>query len=381
MSDQETFPESDRIDGLPHPRETLKLFGQDAAERQFLDAWKGGRLHHAWLLRGPNGVGKATLAYRIARALLASPPDTGPGLFGDTDEIPANLDTPPDCPIQARIEAQAEPRLFVLRRQWDADRKRFQAQISVEHVRALRRFLQLSAADGGWRVVIVDPADEMNRNAANALLKFLEEPPARTLFLLLSHAPAGLLPTIRSRCRTLDLGRLEPDALTDALTQAGAPPEPGTAIALAELSEGSAGRSLRLVASEGLELYGGLVKLLSAGRGVDRDGLMKLCPAVAGPTNATRYQAVLELVQILLSRLARAGATGTAPEEAAPGEATLFAETSTTLQQARLWADTLATISQTARHTVGVNLDPQQTVLDIFLEIDATLGRARKAAT
>ena len=267
MSDQ-PLPEADRIEGHPHPRETSVLYGQDRAAQAFLDAWTAGRLHHAWLLRGPRGVGKATLAYLIARALIADPGDDGAGLFGDA---PArSIDVPADCPVQARILAQAEPRLFVLRRTWDADKKRLQTQISVDDVRAMRRFLSLSAADGGWRVIIADSADEMTRSAANALLKFLEEPPPRSMFLLLSHAPAGLLATIRSRCRTLDLAPLDPDALAAALAAAGAAPPAGAEAALAQLSAGSVGEALRLVARDGLELYARLVQMLGSGRGRSR---------------------------------------------------------------------------------------------------------------
>ncbi|HSF95136.1 MAG TPA: DNA polymerase III subunit delta', partial [Thermohalobaculum sp.] len=205
MNDTADLPEPDRIPGIPHPRETVRLFGQDAAERGFLAAWAEDRLHHGWLLRGPRGVGKATLAYRIARALIADGPTGGGGLFGpEPAQAPETLDMPADCPVAARIRAQSEPRLMVLRRSIN-DRGRLRTQITIDEVRGLRRFLGLSAADGGWRAVIVDAADEMNANAANGLLKLLEEPPARTVLLLVSHAPAALVPTIRSRCRSLDL--------------------------------------------------------------------------------------------------------------------------------------------------------------------------------
>ncbi|MFQ5566206.1 MAG: DNA polymerase III subunit delta', partial [Paracoccaceae bacterium] len=208
MSDAAEAPEPDRVAGHPHPRETRRLFGQEAAEQGFLAAWAEDRLHHAWLLRGPRGIGKATLAYRIARTLIAEGPggQTG-GLFGPGPELaaPAGLDAPEGCPVDTRIRAGSEPCLAVLRRSVNEKTGRLRGQIAVDDVRAVRRFLALSAADGGWRAVIVDAADEMNRSAANALLKVLEEPPARTALLLVAHSPAALLATIRSRCRTLDL--------------------------------------------------------------------------------------------------------------------------------------------------------------------------------
>ena len=237
MNDTPDQPEPDRVPGHPHPRETQRLFGQETAEQGFLAAWGEGRLHHAWLLRGPRGIGKATLAYRIARALIADGP------VGPDAGAPATLDAPDGCPVAARIRARSEPCLALLRRTVNEKSGKLRSQIVVDDVRAVRRFLSLTAADGGWRVVIVDVADEMNRSAANALLKVLEEPPARTALLLVAHSPASLLATIRSRCRTLDLRPLGPADLSAALAQAGAPVATEEAGPLALIAGGSVGRS------------------------------------------------------------------------------------------------------------------------------------------
>ena len=382
MAEDEAPPEPDRVEGYPHPRETRDLCGQARAEAAFLDAWAGGRLHHAWLLRGPQGIGKATLAYRIARALIAQPADMGGGLFGEDTAapVPTTLAPPEDCPVRARILSQAEPRLFVLRRTPNPDTGRMRGEITVDQVRRMREFLQLSATDGGWRVIIVDAMDEMNRAAANALLKYLEEPPAETLFVLVCHAPAGLLPTIRSRCRTLDLAPLAPPDLASALAGTGAAIAPGTETALAELGGGSAGEALRLIAGDGLMLYARIVALLSHGQGVDRAAMTALAEQCAGRAGADRYRAVLALALRLLARLARAAATGQPPPEAAPDEASLFARVATHTSQGAEWAEALARIAATTRHAVAVNLDPAQCVIDTFLEIDATLGRVRAVA-
>lgn len=367
---EDSAPEPDRVEGYPHPRETMALYGQEEAEHRFLDAWTNRRLHHAWLLRGPEGVGKATLAYRIARALIAA------DLAG---EPPETLDPPADCSVRQRILAQSEPRLFTLRRGPD-DKGRLRTVITVDDVRRVRRFLGLSAADGGWRVVIIDSADEMNRNAANALLKFLEEPPAATIFLLVSHAPAGLLPTIRSRCRMLDLRPLGADDLARALTEAGAELSPGQESALAELSGGSTGRALRLLAGDGLALYARLVASFDNGRRIARGAMSALAEGVSGRANTEKYRLLLDLVQLLVARLARAAATGTPPPEAAPGEAALIANLASDPAQAPLWAEALGTIAATTRHAVAVNLDPAQTVLNTLLELDEVIGRARAVA-
>ncbi|MEM7056536.1 MAG: DNA polymerase III subunit delta' [Pseudomonadota bacterium] len=379
MDEDAQLVAADQVEDHPHPREVLTIYGQDAAQARFLDAWSSDRLHHAWLLRGPVGVGKATLSYRIARALIAEPP--AGGLFGDPLPADRTLETPQDCAVQARIAAQSEPRLYVLRREWDQDKKppRLQTQISVDNVRAMRRFLQMSAADGGWRVVIIDTVDEMTVQAANALLKFLEEPPAETLFLLITHSPAGLLPTIRSRCRTLDLKPLAPDALAKALSQAGAELPNGAEIALSELASGSAGKALRLLAGDGLQVYAQLVAMLRGGRGIDRPTMVRLSELCAGRDSADRYALVLDLTKTLLARLARAAVTGP-PPAAANGETELIHAVAAHPSQGQAWAETLARISATTRHAMAVNLDPAQCVIDTFLEIDATLGRVRTPA-
>ena len=204
MSETE-IPEPDRIEGAPHPRHVPLLYGQPAAERDFLAAHGSGRMHHGWLITGPRGVGKATLAWKIARFLLSEPTRDG-GMFGDAP--PADtLVTPADTPLARRMTALAEPRLMLVRRPWDskASPPRLKRDITVDEIRKLNGFFNLSATDGGHRVVIIDAADEMNPNAANALLKILEEPPANSTLLLISHRPMRLLPTIRSRCRFVGL--------------------------------------------------------------------------------------------------------------------------------------------------------------------------------
>uniref|UniRef100_UPI000E0DBED3 DNA polymerase III subunit delta' n=1 Tax=Alkalilacustris brevis TaxID=2026338 RepID=UPI000E0DBED3 len=281
----EDLPEPDRVEGAPHPRETLALVGQEAAEAAFLDAFNSGRQHHGWLLTGPRGVGKATLAWRIARFLLATPESTGDGLFGD-DAAPASLDVPADHPVVRRVAALSEPRLLLLRRAWDDERKpaRLKTVITVEETRRLQGFFGMSAADGGRRVVIVDAADEMNPNAANALLKLLEEPPAGATLLLVCHQPARLLPTIRSRCRELRLGTLDPAAMETALRAAQIEPG-GDPAALAALSGGSVGEAIRMANLDGLALYARMIALFSDLPRLDRTQVLQFAELAAGRGN------------------------------------------------------------------------------------------------
>lgn len=377
MSEAADLPEPDRLPGHPHPRETLRLFGQAPAEAAFLAAWAGGRLHHGWLLRGPRGIGKATLAYRIARALIAGGPGGEAGLFGPAP-APQSLDAPAGCPVAARIRAQSEPRLAVLRRGVNDKTGRLRTQISVDDVRGIRRFLGLSAADGGWRAVIVDAADEMNPNAANALLKLLEEPPARTALLLVAHAPARLLPTIRSRCRNLDLRPLGPTDLAAALAQAGAPIAASEAEALALLAGGSPGEALGLGAG-GVELYSRLIALMGGGKRVDRAGLMALADQVSGRGAEAVYEMAGRLTLTLICRLARIAALGTPGTAALPGEAALLAAAARTPAQAAHWAEAAGRAAASIGHARAVNLDPGQTMIDTFLDLDATLAAARGA--
>ena len=249
--------EPDRLPGARHPRETAELFGHGAAEADFLGALASGRVHHGWLIAGPRGIGKATLAWRIARHLLAGAPG-------------GSLAMDPGAPVFRRAAALAAPELFLCRRPWDAKAERLKTVITVDEARALKGFFQLSAPDGGWRVAIVDAADELNDAAANALLKLLEEPPTRAVILLVCHQPARLLPTIRSRCRLLRLEPLGPDDLARALAAAGAAPEAAASAALAALAGGSVGTALRLAAGDGVALYGEVTALLRAAPPLDR---------------------------------------------------------------------------------------------------------------
>lgn len=364
------LPEPDRVEGASHPRETRHLFGQAAAEGALLAAHAAGRMHHAWLLTGPRGLGKATLAWRAARFLLATPDDAG-GLFAPAP--PDSLDIPDDHPVARRMLALGEPRLCLIRRGPNDKGNALSNVIRVDEVRDLRRFLGLSAADGGRRVVIVDAMDEMNPNAANALLKSLEEPPPRVTFFLICHQPAQLLPTIRSRCRELRLAPLSADDMARALAQAGV--QADDPAALAELSGGSVGEAIRIAAEDGLALYARLVALLGGLPRLHRPQAVALADWVAtrGAAEA-RFDLAVRLLDIALARIARAGALGHTPPEAAPGEAALIARLAPGAAQARAWADLAQGLAARARRGRAVNLDPAALLLDMLLRIDETAG-------
>ncbi|WP_316014944.1 DNA polymerase III subunit delta' [Roseobacter sp. HKCCA0434] len=363
MSD-DALPEPDRVEGAPHPRMTTSLHGQHHAEDAFLDAANGGRLHHGWLVTGPRGVGKATLAWRIARWLISGAPE-GSGLYMD----PAN-------PVFRRIAALGEPRVFLCRRPWDEKTKKLRTAITVEEIRRLKSFFTMSAADGGWRVAIVDAMDDLNVQAQNALLKLLEEPPERVVFLMVCHQPGRLLPTIRSRCRELRLGPLDPAALDSAMMDAGFAPE--GAAALAELSVGSAGEAVRMLADDGLEIYASLVALAGGAPNMDRGAIARLAEACAARGAETRYDLTVRLIALMLTRLARHGATLSPPPEAAQGEAAMLARLAPDQTAALAWAELAERSSARVAHARAVNLDPAQVITDTLLAFDETARRSAR---
>ncbi|MEO0624178.1 MAG: DNA polymerase III subunit delta' [Pseudomonadota bacterium] len=365
MAETEDIPRPDALPGAPHPAETDALLGQERAEAAVIEAWRAGRLHHAWLLSGTSGIGKATLAYRIAAARISFPNGATP---------PDTLSLASDHAVRRRIQAGSEPALSVVRRMPHEKTGKLRTQIGVDEVRNLKRGLALSAPDGGWRGVIVDAVDEMTTAAANALLKVLEEPPERTLMLLVCHAPGDVLPTIRSRCRRLDLATLEPRALSQALAGVGVTVPPGDLPALAALSGGSVGRAFQLIEGGGIQRYREIVALFGP-QGIDRPGLLALAEEAGGRGRETVMPMLCDLAVLLLGRMARAGVLGS-PALAAAEEAPVFAALAASPAQARLWAEAAPRIAAATRHARAVNLDPGQTILDMFLDLDTTLARA-----
>ncbi|WP_339112129.1 DNA polymerase III subunit delta' [Thioclava sp. GXIMD2076] len=361
------LPDPSCIDGAPHPRVAESVFGQTRAEAEFLEAFRAGRLHHGWLLTGPRGIGKASFAWRIAKFLMSQPAPGG--MFAP--EPPQTLDTDPDHPVVRRIMAGSEPGVFELKRGPNATGSALSQDIRVDRVREMRSFLHLSASDGGPRVVIVDCADEMNTQAANALLKLLEEPPERVTFLMVSHQPAGLLPTIRSRCRELRLHALEPEAMAQALGQAEAMDPDVDMMALSALSAGSVGEAIRLINLGGLETYAQIVDLMATLPRLDRPKALALAESFAGKQNAERFELALGLVDLFMARLARAGVMGPPHPEGAAGEAKLMARLSPDPLAAMKWAALHQELGTRARHGRAVNLDPAALVVDMVLKLTA----------
>lgn len=350
---EETPPEPDRVPGFPHPREAGRVLGQDAAVADFIAAAAAHRLHHGWLISGPRGIGKATLAWSIARWLLS-------------DSTATDLTTPADDPVARRILALSEPRLHLVRRPVDDKTGRLRTEITVDEIRRLHGFFHMSAAEGGRRVAIIDAADEMNPAAANALLKLLEEPPQRAALLLVAHQPARLLPTIRSRCRELRLHPLGAGDMRRVLDGLGLDHD---AERLAALSGGSVGEALRLAGQDGLAIYQRIVGLFAEYPRLDRREAAALADLAGGRAGAggDPFDLMVTLLDRFLTRAARAGLQGAPLPEAAEGEAAVLTRLSPDAGAARLWAGAQADLSARARGGRAVNLDPSALVMDMLI--------------
>jgi DNA polymerase III subunit delta' len=361
--EMEDLPEADRLEGFPHPRETRQLYGHDAAEAVLAQAFAGGRMHHGWLLTGRLGIGKATLAYRFARHLLAEP--------GERDLAGRSLDVSPDAAASRQVAALSHPGLLVLRRQYDLRTKRISAFIPVDEVRRLRSFLGHTGGDGAWRVVIVDSADELNLNAANALLKSLEEPPPRALFVLVSAEPSGLLATIRSRCRRLDLAPLSSEHLKAA---AGAAlyvaetemPAPETWQRIERLADGSVRRALQLAASGGLDVYERVEAIFAALPRVDWAAAHALSDQMGFGAPEQRFAAFFDFFLELLARLVRVAATGR-------GDAQELALAQRLIKDGQLpvWAALWQAVLKERNEALELNLDRKALILNVLSRLEA----------
>ena len=282
------------------PRETTVLHGHAEAERALLEAYRGRRFHHAWLIAGPAGIGKATLAYRMARFVLAHPDPRAPAVQRATS---LHVDT--DHPVARRIAAQAHGDLLVLERTVNEKTNKLRQDIQVDDVRRTVTFFGSTAGEGGWRVAIVDAVDELNREGANALLKILEEPPRRAVLLLVSHSAARVLPTIRSRCRLLALRPLSAAEVAQAAATAiGEDAEAANIKAAAAAADGSVRRALAMLDGEALDLRNRITALLERLPAVDPRALHALGDRLYGSDPATLAAFVDTVNAWLSARLA-----------------------------------------------------------------------------
>lgn len=330
--------EADAIAGVEAPREHLRFVGHAATEADVLDALRAGSLHHALLLGGARGIGKATFAFRLARFLLAG-----------GDPRSGSLAVDPAAPAVRLVNAGAHPDMLVLSRSFNEGTGRYRADILVDDVRRLVPFFGSTPALGGWRIAIVDAADDLNLNAANALLKTLEEPPPRSLFLLVSHAPGRLLATIRSRCRLVRMAPLRDAEIVTGLSAIGLG---DAADAAATRAEGSLRAAILLAAGGDRDVTTLVAGLLDRLPGLDRRALGKLADAVGGREGEAAFAATVELVRDFVARRVRVDAAAAAPP------AVLAA-----------WAEVWEKVDRAVGRAEALNLDRRQVVLGVFRDL------------
>ena len=346
--------EPDRMPGLPHPRERGVLFGHASAEATFADALRSGRLHHAWLIGGPQGIGKATLAYRVARALLASEGRGGP----------AGLAVDLGGPVARQVAALSHPNLAVLRRTPGIDGKAPSTTIPVDAVRRATALFGSTAANGGYRICIVDSAEDLTPASANALLKVVEEPPPRSLFLIISHHPQRVLPTVRSRCRRLALAPLGEGDLRGAIASLGAPWSEAAPSALDQavaLAAGSARRAVEMLDPDRAALVTEVSSLLA--------GLPKL-----------ELKRVLDLAEKLARREAEDALELTLDTVLAWASARIREQASAGAARLAPLAEVCEKIAQAARDAATFNLDKRPLVVTLFDDLAEAVRRSAAAA-
>ena len=350
MSFARLAPEQfDTIPGIAEPAENAALVGHEDAVAQIATAYKSGKLHHALLLAGPAGIGKATFAFRLAHHLLANPdPAHAPATF-----LPAD----PESSLFRQIAQGSHPGVLHLTRPVNEKTKGFKSVVTVDEIRRVSRFVSMTAHDGSYRIVIVDPADDMNTNAANALLKNLEEPPQRTLFVLITHSLGSLLPTIRSRCQLIRFKPLEAQSLLHVLEglNAGLPDDPGQRGLLAERAGGSVREALLLTQFGGIDIADAVTEYLGSEK-PDFRKAWRIAEAVSGRDSAVQFE--------IFNQMALDAIAGRAREAALEGDSGRADALS------RLWNETERTIAE----TTTFNLDKKQHVTGLLRRMWQTLN-------
>ena len=371
MNDELNYFFSDKIAGAPHPMLANEIIGHSSQKLSFLSSFASNRLPQCWLLAGDMGIGKASFAWLIAKFLLTTkyqPVD----LKIDLNETNINsILEPQNGSTLNRIISGSEQRVYIVRRGYNEKRKAFFKNISIEDVRKLQSYCSLSIADGGKRIIIIDTADDLNKSSSNALLKLLEEPPKNTIFLLISHQPNLLLPTVKSRCQKLSFSNLNQTDLGAVLTAIGCKIEPSDEVLLSILSKGSAGAACRLINSNCINLYRDILNLASSLPNLNTNKILQLSQNYFAKSKPSEFEMFLEMMQHFFSRLCK---TGVMQKSVLPSvtdnEAKIMKSLCPNLKSARLWSEA-ANISL-AKLNKGylLNIDIESLILEAFIYLE-----------
>jgi len=369
---------STEIENIDHPRLTRQLFGHDAAEHLFLEAVNQNRIHHGWLITGPKGIGKATFAWRLAKFLLSRNPgvaaDDGASLFG-VDVAPAEYQTlslDEDDAVNAKVEAGGHGGLLLVERSLNETTGKMRKDIVIGDVRKLTKFFSQTASEGGWRVAIVDSADEMNANAANALLKILEEPPEKSIIILIAHSPGRLLPTVRSRCRNLALTPLETDSVRAVLAARFPEIAPVELDAAAAMASGAPGKAIELISRAGIDLYREMAATLMSLPVVDMTRVHALAGKLGAVKADAEYKLFTEMFMDWLQRLIRQHVACTAAPDVMEGESEQLSRIST-MARVDQWLELWEKVGHLIARADAVNLDRKQVIVSMFASLKATV--------
>ncbi len=355
---EESFvEEKSDIDELT-PRSNPDMVGHDDLEQQFLNEYNLGRLPHAIILAGVSGIGKATMAFRLAKFLLSNTANPAESLYVSPDDLTCK-----------RVASSGHADLLVVEREFDEKRGRFKNEISVESVRRIHPFLQKTSAEGGWRVVIVDGAEALNRSSQNALLKVLEEPPKNTLLVLTTSKPGAFLPTIKSRCRTVNMSPLSDDLVSGLLDNLLPSASMQEKIVLIKVAAGSIGKAIEFYDEEGIEIYNQALELLKSAPNLDMVKLHEMADKFGKYGSEKRYYALMDIVSVWCENQARAIARGEIISDTLSNEGEIFTHL-TSVYPKDHFLNAWEKVSTLVKQIDSYNLDKRQGVIGAFMTLN-----------
>ena len=371
MSDEPDHFFSDKLAGAPHPMQAKEIIGHTSQKISFLNFFASNKIPQCLLLTGDKGIGKASFAWLIAKFLLTTKYEPADLKIDLNESNISSLLVPQDSETLNRIIAGTEQRVYIVRRGFNEKRKTFFKNISIEDVRNLQSYCSLSITNGDKRVIIIDSADDLNKSSGNALLKLLEEPPKNTFFLLISHQPSLLLPTLKSRCQKLSFSNLNQTDLRTVLTKIGCVIEPSDEVSLSILSNGSAGAACTLINSNCINLYQDILNIASSLPNLRTDKTLQLSQNYFAKKKPNEFEIFLEMMQYFFLRLCK---TGAMQKPLLPSvtddEIKIMKNLCPSLRTANLWSEAANITLTKLNRGYHLNIDIESLILDAFIYLE-----------